>query len=304
MKSAESLKHRLGQNMAESMGDATAGTGALPAGFATPNGRYAGCTRIKDALAIELGRIVPDPSQPRKEFDEEGLGELAASLKDRGQLQPARVRYDESLAKWILIAGERRYRAAVLAGLKTLACVEARGDQTPDEILTDQLVENCLREDLKPIEQANAYKALMDRRGWSYRELAEFLHISKGTISKAVSLLTLPEPVQELVEEGTLAPHTAYEVSRLSDASEQVTMAVRIVEKGLTAEDAAQAVKARRLGVRGPEAEAKNPSRPIQVEVRPGIVAIVRGVTTKAEAVEVLRQAAALLKKRARDEAA
>jgi ParB family chromosome partitioning protein len=302
MKSAESLKSRLGQNMAESMGDATAG--ALPAGFATPSGRYAGCTRIKDALAIEIGRIIPDPSQPRKDFPEEGLRELAASLKERGQLQPARVRYDEAVEKWVIIAGERRYRAAVLAGLKTLACVEARDDQTPDEILTDQLVENCLREDLKPIEQATAYKALMDRRGWSYRELAEFLHISKGTISKAVSLLSLAEPVQDLVEQGTLSPHTAYEVSRLNDASEQVEMAEQIVERKLTAEDAAQAVKARRVGVRGDEAQAKSRSRPIQVEVRPGIVAIVRGVTTEAEAVEVLRQAATLLKKRNRDEAA
>jgi ParB family chromosome partitioning protein len=304
MKSAENLKARLGQNMAESMGDATAGTGALPAGFAAPSNRYAGCTRIKDALAIELGRIVPDPAQPRKEFDEEGLRELGASLKERGQLQPARVRWDEALEKWVIIAGERRFRAALLAGLKTLACVEARGDQTPDEILTDQLVENCLREDLKPIEQASAYKALMDRRGWSYRELAEFLHISKGTISKALSLLTLPKPVQKLVQEGTLLPHTAYEVSRLSDPSEQVAMAERIVEKGLTAEDAAQAVKARKLGVRGREADPALRPRPIQVEVRPGIVASVRGVATEAEAVEVLRQAASLLKKRTREEAA
>jgi ParB family chromosome partitioning protein len=225
-------------------------------------------------------------------------------LQERGQLQPARVRWDESLEKWVLIAGERRYRAAILAGLPTLACVEARGEQTRDEILTDQLVENCLREDLKPIEQASAYKALMDRRGWSYRELAEFLHISKGTISKALSLLVLPEPVRELVDEGTLSPHTAYEVSRLGEASEQVAMAERIVGEKLTAEDAARAVKARRLGVHEPAADPAARPRPIQVEVRPGIVASVRGVATEAQAVEVLRQAASLLKKRARDDAA
>jgi ParB family chromosome partitioning protein len=144
----------------------------------------------------------------------------------------------------------------------------------------------------------------MDRRGWSYRELAEFLHISKGTISKALSLLTLPEPIRELVEEGMLSPHAAYEVSRLGEASEQVAMAGRIVEEKLTAEDAARAVKARRLGVRGPEADPAPRPRTIQVEVRPGIVASVRGVATEAQAVEVLRQAASLLKKRARDEAA
>src|SRR3954452_4511343 len=137
MKNAENLKSRFGANMAESMGDVKPGAGGLPAGFAAPSGQYAGCTRIKDALAIELERIMLDPDQPRKEFDEGALKELAASLKDRGQLQPARVRWDEARGKWVIIAGERRYRAALLAGLKTLACVEARGGQSADDILTD-----------------------------------------------------------------------------------------------------------------------------------------------------------------------
>lgn len=299
MKNADSLKARLGANMAESMGDIAAGAAALPAGFAAPSGQYAGCTRIKDALAIELDRIMPDPDQPRKDFDQEALGELAASLKDRGQLQPARVRWDDARGKWVIIAGERRYRAALLAGLKTLACVEARGGQSADEILTDQLVENCLREDLKPIEQAHAYKALMERRGWSYRQLAEFLHISKGTISKALSLLSLPESVQDLVEQGALSPHAAYEVTRLGDASEQAEMADRIVKERLTADDTQAVVKARKIGVRTPAGETPTRARPIQVEVRPGIVATVKGVSTEAEAVEVLRQAATILKKRA-----
>jgi ParB family chromosome partitioning protein len=298
MKNAENLKARLGAHMAESMGDT--GSGVLPPGFAAPSERYAGCTRIKDALAIEIGRIIPDPDQPRKDFDEGALKELASSLKERGQLQPARVRWDESCGKWIIIAGERRYRAALIAGLPTLACVEARGELTPDETLTDQLVENCLREDLKPIEQANAYKALMDRHGWSYRQLAEFLHISKGTISKALALLSLPETILDMVEGGTLAPNTAYEVSRLPDPAEQVAMAERIVQEKLTADDASAAVKARKLGVRGAAPHA----RPISVEVRPGIIASVRGVETIAEALEVLKQAATILRRRVREEAA
>src|SRR5271166_4459616 len=146
MKNADKLKSRLGGNMAESMGDVKPGAGGLPAGFAAPTGQYAGCTRIKDALAIEITRIVPDPNQPRKDFDKESLNELAASLKARGQLQPIRVRWDAALEKWIVIAGERRYRAAIIAGLPTLACVEARGNLSPDDILEDQLVENCVRE--------------------------------------------------------------------------------------------------------------------------------------------------------------
>src|SRR4051812_5509039 len=120
MKNADNLKARLGAHMAESMGDATTGAGALPAGFAAPSGRYAGCTRIKDALSIELERITPPPAHPRREWGGGPPDAPAASLRERGQLQPARVRWDDSREKWVIIAGERRYRAAIKAGLKTL----------------------------------------------------------------------------------------------------------------------------------------------------------------------------------------
>ena len=302
MKNADKLKSRLGGNMAESMGDVKPGAGGLPAGFAAPSGQYAGCTRIKDALAIEVGRVVPDSNQPRKEFDEDSLEELAASLKARGQLQPIRVRWDAASERWIIIAGERRYRAAVKAGLPTLACVEARGNLTADDILEDQLVENCVREDLKPLEQAQAYKALMERRSWSYRELGEFLHISKGKIAKAVALLDLPESVQDLVEQGTLPPHTAYEVSRLEDVTEQVELAHRVVTENMTADETAKTVKSRKLGIRQPVDTPR--SKPIQLEVRPGILVTVKGVTTETEAAEACKAAATLLRRRGREQAA
>jgi ParB family chromosome partitioning protein len=265
-------------------------------------GQYAGCTRIKDALAIEIGRIVPDPHQPRKDFDETALDELAASLKARGQLQPIRVRWDATLEKWAIITGERRYRAAVKAGLATLACVEARAAQTPDEILEDQLVENCVREDLKPLEQAQAYTALMERRAWSYRELGEFLHISKSKIAKAMALLQLPEPVKHLVEQGSLPPNTAYEVSKLDDPVGQVELANLAVKDKLSADQAAEAVKLRKLGRRHPAETTR--VRPIQIEVRPGLLVSVKGVTNEAEAAEACKAAASLLRRRGRDQAA
>lgn len=155
MKAVDQLMARLGGNMAESMGPATGApltpTPALLHGGAE---RYKGAARIKDALAIKLEQIIPDPNQPRKEFDPVALDELAASLKARGQLQPVRVRWDEGASRWILISGERRYRAALLAGLPTLTCIEATRPLTEEDLLEDQLVENCLRQDLKPIEQA------------------------------------------------------------------------------------------------------------------------------------------------------
>ncbi|MFO0887996.1 MAG: ParB/RepB/Spo0J family partition protein [Isosphaeraceae bacterium] len=302
MKNADELRNRLGGNMARSMGDISHGAGGLPAGFAAPSGQYAGCTRIKDALAIEIARISPDPNQPRKDFDEAALDELAASLKARGQLQPIRVRWDEPSQKWIIIAGERRYRAAVRAGLPTLACVEARGNQNADDILEDQLVENCVREDLKPLEQAQAYRTLMERRGWSYRELGEFLHISKAKIAKAMALLDLPDAVQELVEQGGLAPNTAYEVSRLERPIDQVEVARQVVAENLTAEETASVVKSRKLGIRNAP-DGQRP-RPFQVEVRPGIIVSVKGVATEAEAVEACKAAATILRRRGRDQAA
>ena len=220
--------------------------------------------RIKDALTIEIDRIVPDPGQPRKEFDEAALDELAASLKTRGQLQPCRVRWDEALGKWIIITGERRWRAAVRAGLPTLQCVEARGTLTDHEILEDQLVENCLREDLKPIEQALAYRKLLDLNGWTLQQLAERLHMNKGTISRALALLDLPPEVQTQVEQGALAPAAAAEIATLNSPAVQVEVAGRVVAEKLTRDELRGVVKARKTG-RAPRAQVGG-AKPRSVE--------------------------------------
>jgi ParB family chromosome partitioning protein len=303
MKNAENLKARLGSNMAESMGDVKPGAGGLPSGFAAPTGQYAGCTRIKDALSIDVTRIIPDPHQPRKEFDEAALDELAASLKTRGQLQPIRVRWAERLGMWVIIAGERRFRAALRAGLETVACIEARGEAAASgDVLEDQLVENCLREDLKPIEQARAFKTLMERRGWSYRELGEFLHISKGKIAKTLALLDLAEPVAAMVEQGALAPIAAYEISRMEGADAQIELANRVVAEQLTVQDAAAIVKSDKLGVRDPvPSRSASKTRPIQVELRPGVTVSIKGIASDEEAAEACLEAAVILQSHCRD---
>jgi ParB family chromosome partitioning protein len=237
MKAAERLSQQFGAHIDESMGAGAVHGGPLSAptrlGPVGGPDKYQGAARIKDALAIEVERITPDPNQPRKEFDPEGLRELAESLKTRGQLQPIRVRWDEELGKWVVIVGERRWRAALQAGLPALICIEAKGPLTVEDILEDQLVENCLREDLKPIEQAHAFRALLQRRGCSYRQLAESLHISHQAIVRALALLDLPEDIQNQVEVGELAPSVAYEVSRLEDPEEQREVAARVVEEEL-----------------------------------------------------------------------
>jgi ParB family transcriptional regulator, chromosome partitioning protein len=236
---------KLGGHIRESMGAAPTTTGAggpLPTPSAGPS-QYQGVTRPKEALTIPIGRIMADPDQPRKEFDEGSLDDLCSSLKARGQLQPIRVRWSQEADRWIIIAGERRYRAAVKAGLPSLLCVEAKGAMTVDEILEDQLIENCVREDLKPIEQARAFKALVDRRGCSYRQLAEILNISHMAVSRAISLLELPDDVQDRVTAGELAASVAVEVARLDDPEEQREVAERVISGGLNRSEAIEVVR-------------------------------------------------------------
>jgi ParB family chromosome partitioning protein len=250
-KAAEQLQRRFGQNLSESLGvraggSATSLTPALtaPGGpFPRETGPDDGRTRARDAGHMEIDRIVPDPDQPRKEFAAEAIERLAASLLKHGQLMPIRVRWNGQIGKWVVISGERRYRAAIQAGLKTVACIFADGGLSHSEILQEQIIENLLREDLKPIEQARAYRQLMDLHGWTAKELSGELQVSQGAISKALSLLTLPLELQEQVDSGAIPATAAYEVAKVDDLDTQREIARRIVDEDLTRDAAAEVVR-------------------------------------------------------------
>jgi ParB family chromosome partitioning protein len=242
MKASRDLIGRFGANMRESM-VSDGQPAAAPALPAEAPAKLRGTVRLRDALRIDLDRLAPDPNQPRKEFDPVELNDLAESLRSRGQLQPIRVRWEAAMERWVIVVGERRYRAAARAGLTSLVCVEAPAPATPEDVLEDQLVENALRADLKPIEQANAYRTLLARRGWTHRQLAEALKVSPGSVAKALALLDLPADVQARVEQGALSPATAYEVSKLDDPVQQEALAERVVAEGLTVTEAAAVVK-------------------------------------------------------------
>jgi ParB family chromosome partitioning protein len=301
---------KAGANIGESIGSRPA-TGVVFPGETTPAtpAKFQGAARVKDALAIELGRIVPDPDQPRKDFDPGALEDLAASLKARGQLQPIRVRWDEPMGMWVIIAGERRYRAAQMAGLETLLCVEAKGPLTPDEILEDQLVENCLREDLRPIDQAKAFKALLDRRGWTYRQLAETLHIAAASVAKALALLEAPTAVRELVEAEQLAPSVAYEIGKVPDRDEQTELARRAVAEGLNRAEVVAEVrrvaggKGRPKGSKGRGAARKVTERTLRVAGGKVTVENRKGLDD-ATILAMLREAADQVEARSRGDAA
>jgi ParB family transcriptional regulator, chromosome partitioning protein len=231
-----------GANIAESMGaglergDKSAQTSTMPA-------RWQGVAKSKNAIEVPLDKIVPNPDQPREEFEPESLERLADSLRTRGQLQPIRVRWDEAQSKYALICGERRWRAAKIAGMATMSCVVSEEPLAEGELLALQLVENCLREDLRPIEQARAFKALMDKNGWSGNQAAKTLGIAQPTVVRALALLELPEPVQDQVEQGTLAPATAYEIGKVEDPESQQEIADRVVSEHLSRSETIAAVR-------------------------------------------------------------
>lgn len=245
MSVADTLKRKFGANLSESLGvrnQSAIATPALAPVVATSSPDF-GRTRAREAGHMEIEQIVPDPNQPRKEFDPDALDSLAASLKRHGQLLPVRVRWNADLGKWVIISGERRYQAAKRSGLKTLACVFVDKELSPTEILQEQIVENLLREDLKPIEQAKAYKTLMEMQGWNGSQLAEALHISKATVSRVLTLLKLPEDVQKQVDQGEIPSTAAYEVAKLPSEIARREMAERIVSEGMNRRDAVDAVR-------------------------------------------------------------
>jgi ParB family chromosome partitioning protein len=244
----DELRRTAGHNVKDSAGadrvDQPAGTASIGA----PD-RWRGVERSRDMALIAVAKIDRDPNQPRQEFDEEELARLAESLRFRGQLQPIRVRWDESRGMYVILTGERRWRAARMAGLDKLSCVIHEGDLTDEEKLAIQLVENALRTDLKPVEQARAYRRLMDAKGYSTRDLAAELHIAQTSVVRALSLLELPADVQARVEGGELAATVAAELTKLPDPAIQTEIAEAIVAEGLTRTEVTelvQAVKARR----------------------------------------------------------
>jgi ParB family chromosome partitioning protein len=199
-----------------------------------------GRTRFDDAAIIDVGRIVADPDQPRDEFNPVELRMLGDSIKERGQLQPIRVRWREDLDRYMIIVGERRWRAAVLVGLPSLLCIVGTKAATPEEILEDQLIENCLRIDLSPRAEAAAIKRLMDAQGLTVREVAAKLRMSLGSISDACQLLDLPEAILARVDAGTISRDAAVELTKVGDPAEQAELAAAI-EQGKLGRDALRA---------------------------------------------------------------
>jgi len=186
-------------------------------------GETVGVQSLAAAKVIDIDRIVADSTQPRREFDEIEIAELAASLRDLGQQQPIRVRWDAQQERYVIIAGERRWRAAKQAGLKTLSAITDEKTLAADRVLEMQIVENALRSDLTPIEAGAAYRLLMQTWGCTQQQLAARLHVSQSKVSRALQALDLPEPVKAAVSQGKVGAVAAVKKQATQRAARKQT---------------------------------------------------------------------------------
>lgn len=294
MSKLEAMRREAGANVGESMGQGR-DRAATPVASTIP-ARLQGLIKSKAAAEIPVDKIVPDPGQPRDEFDDDALARLAESMRTRGQLQPIRVRWEEARESYIIVCGERRWRAARMAGLSTVSCVIGEGEISPAELLALQVVENALREDLKPIEQARAYRALMDLHGWSGNQVSKELAIAQSSVVRALALLDLPAEIQGRVAAGDLAPSVAYQVSRIEDPEAQAAIVERIVAEDLNRDETAEIVRKAAGGKPGKGRGAKaGPPKPRTFRTSVGKVTIelrraAGDVAIRAALAEVLAQ--------------
>ncbi len=203
-------------------------------------------------VSLRISDIEPNRAQPRKQFDEDALAELAASIAQHGVLQPLLVR-PLSGGNYQLVAGERRWRASRMAGLTEVPVVVR--EMTDQEAAELALIENLQREDLNPMEEALGFQTLMESYGLTQEETAQAVNKSRPAVANALRLLRLPRPVAELVSEGRLSAGHARAVLAFSGEEEQVAAAQAAIQGGLSVRELEKRAKSAK-SVKEPKARA------------------------------------------------
>ena len=178
---------------------------------------------------IAIGEIDPNPDQPRRVFQEEAIAQLAQSIRDQGVLQPILVVPGEN-GRYRIVAGERRWRAARLAGLETVPCVVRDLDIVQQMEIA--LIENLQREDLNPIEVAQGIRSLMQHCGYTQEAVANRLSKSRPAVANLLRLLTLPDEIADMVRDGVLSAGHARVLAGLDDDKVKLALARQTVDSG------------------------------------------------------------------------
>ena len=208
-------------------------------------------------IKVKLMDIEPNRDQPRKNFDEKALGELADSIAVHGVLQPLLVRPLPD-SGYQLVAGERRWRASRLAGLTEVPVIVK--ELTDSEVAEIALVENLQRENLDPIEEANGYRELGERFGYTQEKIAEIVGKSRSAVANALRLLNLPPQIMELVASGRISTGHAKLILSLEDDDKKAELAGLIVNTGISVRDAERYVRSASKGQKTPsKPQKRNP---------------------------------------------
>src|SRR5256884_7987270 len=180
---------------------------------------------------IDLDKIDPNPEQPRVDFGD--LTELTASISEKGVLEPLLVKPSRLTGRWMIIAGERRWRAATAAGLSELPCIEMDVDESA--VAEIALIENMQRKDLTPWEEADGLRALCERFGYTHEEVARKVGKSRSTVTEALSIASIPKDIREICRSSDITSKSLLlQIVRQPDDESMRTMAEQIASEGLT----------------------------------------------------------------------
>ena len=209
------------------------------------------------AVKVKLIDIEPNREQPRKQFDEGALNDLAESISQHGILQPLLVRPMNDGA-YQLVAGERRWRASRIAGLTEVPVVIK--DLTDSQVAELALVENLQRENLNPMETANGFKDLSDKYGYTQEEISKIIGCSRSAVANALRLLSLPAEIQDMVSDGSISSGHAKAILGVEDKEYQLQLAKLVVKEGLSVRETERlARKANTSESTGKRAKKRNP---------------------------------------------
>jgi len=220
---------------------------------------------LENKKEIEIKKIYPNKNQPRKDFDQEKLKELADSIKQHGILQPVILRKKDNEDTYELVAGERRWRAAKIAGIQTIPAIVKELSDT--DVMEIALIENLQREDLNPLEEAEAYKKLLDEFGLTQEELSKRVGKSRSKIANTVRLLNLENEIKLLISKDQITAGHARALLAIEDTEERLKLAKRIVDENLSVRQTEEAAKTKAERQKRKKKEKEKFINPVFVDI-------------------------------------
>ncbi|QXT40006.1 ParB/RepB/Spo0J family partition protein [Gymnodinialimonas ceratoperidinii] len=240
-------KRGLGRGLSALMADIE------PKAAPSPSGGHS-TTLSRGERAIPVEQISPNPDQPRRRFSQSALDELAASIKEKGIIQPLILRPDPADAsQFQIVAGERRWRAAQIAQLHEVPAIVREFNDT--EVLEVAIIENIQRADLNAVEEAQGYRQLMEKFGHTQEQLATAMGKSRSHLANTMRLLQLPDEIQTMLQDGKLS---AGHARALITSSDPVALARRAVKEGMSVREVEKAAKAPAKGKSAPKQRSKS----------------------------------------------